>query len=555
VRATEEAILELMRRSIRAMPGDEPPEHWEQEARDMIARAALRRTQDTERRTAWARNLMASMARESAADAAKDEPESEEKYSEEQIARWAEEQGAQDFTKRWIIQSQNAYYVFVNGRYKTPISKEELAVSLLRDLARAPIDTFSTGKDGNTMPTPVGALLKCHATVARRVQASLTLQKSYYDERSQTFYEAVTPLRKIVPTEHPEVHEWLCLLGGAEHDKLLDWIATITMLEKQSCAIYLKAPPGAGKTLLANGLARLWHEGAPPPLEDVLETGFNELIAQCPLLFADEALPKHDNITSALRKLIGSPGFALKRKYIPTTTVQGSVRLIIAGNNAHLLQPKEDLSADDLAAVSSRFLYIESDEKAAAYLRDFGDLNRWIKDDTIAEHALWMRETRSVLPGRRFLVEGTQREFHEQLAVSSGLANSILEWIAKYLDDPQGATSTKGALVLAGHGYIMVGAEVFTNEYSWNRYVPSQKVQSTTRVGKVLVGLSDFKDRIRIKERQHTFHSIPPARLFTWIRATGAVDLENVIGRVYGPNEVLRKSLETRGLPVRSLSA
>src|SRR5690606_19730983 len=116
-------------------------------------------------------------------------------------------------------------------------------------------------KDGNERDLSPDQILKRHATVARRVQASLALQRSFYDSRSETFFEAVAPLRKITPCEYPQIQRWLELLGGAQAEKLIDWVASVMRLDRQSCAIYIDGAPGVGKNLLATGLARLWHTG------------------------------------------------------------------------------------------------------------------------------------------------------------------------------------------------------------------------------------------------------------------------------------------------------
>src|SRR5690606_32527461 len=127
-------------------------------------------------------------------------------------------------------------------------------------------------------------------------------------------------------------------------EKLIDWVASVMRLDRQSCAIYIDGAPGVGKNLLATGLARLWHTGGASELGRVLE-GFNDVLTQCPLVFADEALPQRRGITAELRRLIGSTARNLNRKFLPVCNLDGAIRLIIAGNNDRLLDTGEDLSS------------------------------------------------------------------------------------------------------------------------------------------------------------------------------------------------------------------
>src|SRR5690606_21762017 len=146
--------------------------------------------------------------------------------------------------------------------------------------------------------------------------------------------------------------------------------------------------------------------------------------------FADEALPQRRGITAELRRLIGSTARNLNRKFLPDCNLDGAIRLTIPGNNDRLLDTGEDLSSSALDAAAGRILYIDArapegvDHPAAAYLKGLGGppvVGKWITHDMLAAHALWLRETREINEGSRFLVEGVVQEFHDNLATSSGL--------------------------------------------------------------------------------------------------------------------------------------
>jgi hypothetical protein len=593
-----EAILELLRESLNRMPGPPPlpsdGKDWHEVAERKLKRAIERRKDFDAERKANSQAVIERLMRESSlADESDEEPKREalggpqsvesgsgaadplgallagleapkdgppdEKpckpggYTFGHLRAWAEEQNTDllTFQRRWIIQRGRAFYVFVGGRYRAPITREDLLVSLPRDLSRAPVRLVGEDKSGNERALSLDTILGAYATVARDVQASLALQRSFYDPRTETFFEAVRPLRPIRPREHKEIHRWLELLGGKDADKLIAWVATCMRLDRQSCAIYVDGVGGAGKTLLANGLARLWHAGGPSELHRVLD-GFNDSLVQCPLLFADESLPAKKGITAELRRLIGSTARSLRRLYMPTCNLDGAVRVIIAGNNDRLLDTGEDLSANDLEAVAGRFLYLKADRPAADFLRQLGGppvVGRWITHDLLAEHALFLRDTWPVVEGARFLVEGETSEFHANLATGSGIAGLVCEWLARHLSDPTTARPLANGqvpLVLTGEGELWVATDALAADEAWTKRVPSQKVPTATKIGKTLRNLSHSSERLRVGDQQRTFHRVKPELLLSWVERSHVGDPEELRRRVSASNPVIAQAKASR---------
>lgn len=570
-----EAILELLRPSVLAMPGAPPPgdPDWLRLAAYKLERARERRTENDKRRDEFNAEVRRRLARDSATSTVADEPDAPPEdlsapYTAEQIERWMNEQGAatyEEFERRWIVQRAKAFWIFVGGAYRQPITRDDLDVSLPRDLARAPVELHKITAEGNPRPAKVPELLRQYATVARDVQASLALQRSFYDATSQTFFEAVRPLRRITPREHPEVQTWLELLGAGfegtnreQRDKLLDWIATVSRLDRQSCALYFDGAPGVGKGLLANGLARLWTTGGPTELSRVLG-GFNDSLINCPLLFADESLPAVKGITAELRRLIGSTQRTLRRLYLPACNLDGSIRMIIAGNNDRLLDTGEDLSTHDLEAVAGRFFYVDArapdgeQHPAAAYLEDLGGtpvVNKWITDDMIAEHALFLQSTRQVNEGARFIVEGKAAEFHEHLATGSGIAGLVCEWLVRHLSDPgtaRAAAPGARALVFVGEGEVWAATEALAGEAAWHARVPSSNVPSATKIGRALRNLSIGKERVKVGEVQNTYHRVKPSLLLSWAERSQVGDVDALRTRIAAPCAEIARAKKARG--------
>jgi hypothetical protein len=341
----------------------------------------------------------------------------------------------------WIVQKGDTHFVWDHGAYARRGYQTIELSHVLRDCFKGTsVAMVKVNSKGNTVQKTTKEIVDEYGTTAYSVISDLSIKESYYDAKSQIYYEAVCPIVEIKPAYHKEIDEWLQLLGGTNASKLLDWIACVTRLDYQCCALYLSDEPGSGKSLLAHGLARLWGDKTPTPISTMLGD-FNEAIITCPLLFADEHLePKFrgQSVTSYLRSLIGTTSRNLTRKYVTPTTLKGAVRVIIAANNQTVLHlGDEDLTRDDLSAISQRFLHIACSQAPRDYLESIGGrsvTNKWIVEGKIAAHALWLKDNRQIVEGKRFLVEGSISEMHRTLA-TQGKAGMACEWIVRHLSE------------------------------------------------------------------------------------------------------------------------
>lgn len=551
----DDAVLEVIRVSVRKMPGEPPEGHadWESMARAKLERARERASASRAERKSRADAERAAFMSDAAKAARPEDIEPgediEEPYTPERLAKFSRDQGCdpEEFAKRWVIQKGDAFYIFVNGRYQSPIMRAELDVSLPRDLARSPCALMRPTAKGDARPSTTRETLADYATVARKSIASMSLQRSYYDAQSQTLHEAVCPLRTIQPVFSPEIDEWLTLLGGTRAEKLKDWVACVMRLDRQACALLFVAKKGVGKNLFVGGLARLWHTGGATDLARIIDT-HNDSIAECPLIFADENLPPVKGITAKLRTLIGSTGHTLRRMYLGPTPLQGALRVVIAGNNDRLLETGEDLSRDDIDAVAQRILTIESDPRATEYLERMGGppvLDKWVTEDRIAAHAMYLAKTRHVEEGSRFLVEGESSQVHTRLATISGAGNAVCEFLVHYLSDPTTRTSQRDLTsVLIGSGQLFVRTELLSNEIQWTARVPSMKVLSSSKIGRALTNLSSGVIQVRIGGERPRFHVVNVKMLLDWAERSVTGDPEAIRTRIQEPNQAISEALD-----------
>jgi hypothetical protein len=442
---------------------------------------------------------------------------------------------------------QQASYVIRPGYYG-PFIQTELMVQVGALWENGPPQfslTYTNDKGDEKAKTPVRVAQE-YATGAHDVLGHFSLQESYFDPATRVFHEAICPIRPLEPRYDAQIDEWLRLMAGDQIDKLLDWITAITKLDFQCCALYLAGPKSCGKSVLANGLARLWHVGGATPLRNVMGN-FNAEMFRCPLICLEEGLPeKYQSASSFLRELVGSSTHTYSQKHVVTRKVVGAIRLLICANNDNVLKfGDEEMSALDLEAVVGRFLHLRVHVDAAEWI-DARNAERamtsgWVDGDGIARHALWLARERGLDRGKRFLVEGETTAMHKALITSGNRNGAVLEWLVRFLDDPSKVEShysgrQRMSRARAGNQQILVNTQAIVD--CWELYLSEKSRITTTAAGRALNQLSsEDKPKLgRAKDRAH-FHQVDVELVFSWAQ-------ENQIGNLDRMGEHLTRQLE-----------
>jgi hypothetical protein len=531
-----DAIYALMRPMLNQTPADSG-EDWHVKAKDCIVRAKDRLSMDLAQKEEQKRITLDLLKRTSALST---DSEITEDYTEDQIAQWAIEQGchsSEEFDRRWIIHQSSAYYIFVDGKYMPPVGDKDLQNTFQRDLARSGIRIFNNDKK-NPGPRAASDILNMHGTVARKIEASLSIQKSFYDSRSQTFFEAACPLRPVKPEYNAEIQEWLEIFGP----EVVSWVAALSMLDKQCAALYIHGPPNIGKTLLATGLARLWTTGGATPMEDVAE-GFSERLVECPLVFADESLPSVDNISTWIRKNIGNTNHTLNRKYLPKVNISGCPRYLITANNSALFDIRQDLTLTDLQAFAERIIYVEVDDKPGRKLEEFRkrgiNLNDWITNDTMAAHSLWLALNHKITPGRRYIVEGKHTKFHNSLILNTGIAASVSEWVSRYVVSKAASKQNPRDSVLFGNDMILVSTGAMSDKMQWEEFCPSIKPPTAKKISDTLSRFSNGSVSID----GISYYKVKTEIIEEMINGLKLGNIERAIKAIHDTNDTIAKAL------------
>ena len=434
------------------------------------------------------------------------------------------------FLQHSIIQRRKNYYSFdfrdgAYGMFKEPGE----VLTYVRDAWEESPDDLSLTylSKGVTKYKQLPQVLREYATNADELVGDMTIDESWFDPKKRVFHEAMARKRIVEAEYDPRIDTWLKKLCGSSYEKVCDWLAVVPHLQHQLCALYFDGASGAGKGLFANGLARLWIEGAPTPLNNIL-TDFTEDIMKCPLLFIDEGLPQRKgNVSTEIRALVGASSFRLTEKYSSSRIVRGAIRLIIAANNANVLCLGDDeMSANDLEAIVGRFLHVRARRESAEWIDENnagGHMTQeWVEGDGIAKHCLHLSQTRKVDPGKRFMVEGDETEMHRKVVMQGEINGLIYEWLVRFATSPNQVyeryrSKSESSRAQIGDDRILVNTQCVID--CWDSYMPKDaRRPSTSRTGSVLTKVSDRVIKIGKRGSQIRYHVVKPGMVLDWCK-------------------------------------
>lgn len=452
-------------------------------------------------------------------------------YSESELDAICAELGCDrtQLTYRWVLQKSGSYYLLVNGEYRGPYSKEDVVAAASRDLSPASsagVELVVVSKDGAQAPKSSQMLVLQYGEVLDQVIIDMTAKKTRYDAVTRTLYEAGSPLRDLTPAYDAQVNEWIGLLAKNKAHQLNSWLAALTWLDRPAVAVFLTGAGGAGKSLFAEGCARLWTTNQATTLASVMSQ-FNDGFTQCPLCFADESLPTYyngKNRTEDIRQFIQARTRPLARKYLPLATALGAARLVIAANNDQILKLSADLNENDIKAITDRFLHIPVGERAVDFLKSLSDGgSSFVTEDRLARHSLWLRDNYEWVPSGRFLISASDDELYKNLVNTVGLRSQVLGWIVAWL--MSGDSHIPDVRIIDGEVYITSS----TIEQNWTTFSKNLRVPDVGLLGKVLRNLSTRQVKQPGKRgRYNRYHVIDSKHLRSWASSTDAVLVEEI---------------------------
>lgn len=299
----------------------------------------------------------------------------------------------------------------------------------------------------------------------------------------------------LEPRYSPEVDAWLKRMFRTEdYHTVCQWISWALAIEEGPiAALSVAGPPGAGKKLLAVGLAECWDCGA-------YATGrvfgrFNEELMRSPLVVVDEGLRSFGGNTGALdtsdqfRSLISGDPISIEPKGRPAITINVPVRMLFTANNEHILAAlagSKDLSPEDRSALGQRLIHVNAQPAATDWLAMQGGLahtgrhgHRWIRGDAgnpsdfvIARHFLWLYTNRRQphgTRGGRFLMAGDPSA-NRRIFDSAGSTPVVTQAVIELIEAPIGK---RGVCVDVEKGTVYITTEAVVQHLLKN-YPPNR---------------------------------------------------------------------------------
>ncbi len=222
--------------------------------------------------------------------------------------------------------------------------------------------------------------------------------------------------RQIPRRFRRRVHRWLRKMLGSKWSLVCLWIGEALAFDelRPLPLLLLVGESGSGKSLIVAGMADATDARKAADGRRALRR-FNAVLLGTPFIHFDEDIPRlareDGSTTELLRSFVGgSPRRAIERKGREAETLEAHPRFVATMNSQQRalsqLLGDGDLSRDDVEAIANRVLAVDIVTGTAAWLslqaerssRPYTD--KWLEDDSLAQHFLWCYENRDLLRAR-----------------------------------------------------------------------------------------------------------------------------------------------------------
>lgn len=357
--------------------------------------------------------------------------------------------------RRLIAAAPKGYFVMrPDGSYSPVQVGKDRLVPMIRHLGMEALIPTSELRDGVWKSKDAQEIINAHAVPVRRVECSPRVKCAYVrgEDSSATLMLKVHELRDM-PGEYDEmVAHWLKLLGGADHQALLEWLSHSIDPTWGICALVLVGASGTGKGMLAQAIAENFRYGR---FNDGRVLGrFNAGLLESPVVVLDEGLPASSQdgrrVDEVIRSLTVGGNIAIEPKGLDVIQATIFPRLVITSNNWDVIQQicgSRDLSHEDALALETRLLVVNVSDDARRWLTANGNYSLtkgWVEGSVastfrVAKHIRWLYENRRPVGtgSGRLLVEGRrQTELMREMSMKTASAQATLRALIALIEDP-----------------------------------------------------------------------------------------------------------------------
>lgn len=410
-------------------------------------------------------------------------------YTAEEIERYCARLGVatpEELRMQLVVQHAGSLYVFYEGSYVYAGSRdhaEPLVRHRLLPAITLPGVTLTEITPKGPVDVPWAKISKDYTSHVEQVKHSLVAQAPRVNMRTTPSVFTI-PSAPRDPARTPKhsalVERFLRRMAGTDdvYERLADWLATAPKLERATAALYLRGAKRTGKTTLAQGLAQIWGR-RPTEIAEAVGS-FNDHIKHSPVILADESIPWEIRRDSGvIRRLITANVHSLREKYQANSTLEGSIRVVIAANNLNMLyNPGEVLEQDDIQAMCDRILYVECDAREAEY----------VPTTELADHILHLEATRTVIPDGRSWVIGADSALHRALRTRGRHRAAVCQWLLKFIEAPKlvGGHATRWRLGPEG---CFVAPRLLHSQ--WNVFMENERVLDLPALTNALYEISE----------------------------------------------------------------
>ena len=452
-------------------------------------------------------------------------------YTDDEMKVLADSVGVKDLKHWWILNFKGEnLFLDCSGKYRGPYTQNGFPAACREYLSRAPVNFL--GQDPITIKGD-------HSSNIISIHYDIRTNKDKIQE--ECLISGIKKNQAIESKYDENIAHWLYLLCEEKqntYEIFLKILAIFSDLSRPCPVVALRGPKDVGKSLLANGLSRLFCSRGPTSIHDVIGD-FNEDLLECPLVCADEGLPSgrlKKDPTEWLREHSVRENHPLNAKFKSNIKLLGYLRFILNGNET-FFRLKKSASKDTLQALAQRIFFLEiKTNKASEFIQSLptDEINRWEKEG-IAAHSLYLKKEIIVDRECKVTVKVSQKESFNMLCSSSTTEdmNILYEIIVKYISGEimDISNATDAIIVRNKKLYINTPKIAFLmNLYGGKKY-------SYRFIGRLIKTSLSTGEKIRIrKQTDLIYNEINMDVLRTWIQDTEVWE-DSILDTYVGKNK------------------